>query len=72
MRQSQSRTSSLHEALTNLMFGFLLAFLMQGALYPAIGIVTTPQTDLLIAVIFTLLSLVRSYLVRRAFETFGG
>lgn len=53
------------------MFGFLLAFVMQGLIYPLVGIITTAQDNLLIAAIFTLLSLIRSYLVRRAFETLG-
>jgi hypothetical protein len=40
-------------------------------LYPLFGISTTIVTDSSIAVAFTLVSLVRSYLVRRAFETFA-
>jgi P27 family predicted phage terminase small subunit len=61
---------SLAEAVTNVAVGFLLAFLVQGLIYPPLGIRTTPQDELLIALIFTAVSLLRSYLVRRAFETF--
>jgi uncharacterized protein (DUF697 family) len=71
LRVPQSRGGSLVEAVVNVVFGFLLAFVMQGLIYPFLGIVTTAQTNLLIAAIFTLLSVVRSYLVRRAFETYG-
>jgi hypothetical protein len=39
--------------------------------YPLFGIATTAATDATIAVVFTLVSLLRSYLVRRAFEAFG-
>lgn len=67
----QTRRGSLLEATANVVFGFLLAFVMQGLIYPLLGIVTTAQDNLLIAAIFTLLSLIRSYLVRRAFETLG-
>ena len=70
-RRSQSRAGSLTEAGTQVVVGFLLAFVVQGLIYPLFGIVTTPETNAAIAGIFTALSLVRSYLVRRAFETFG-
>ena len=70
MRSPQSRALSILEAVVNVVFGFLLALVMQGIVYPLLGIVTTGATNLLIAAIFTLVSLVRSYLVRRAFETF--
>jgi predicted membrane protein len=66
----QLHSASLFEAVTNVIFGFLLAFVVQGIVYPLLGIVTTVQVNLLIAAIFTALSVVRSYCVRRAFETF--
>jgi hypothetical protein len=52
--------------------GFLLALMTQGAVYPMFGIHTTFATDSAIAVVFTAVSLIRSYLVRRAFEMSGG
>lgn len=66
----QSHSASLFEAVTNVVFGFLLAFVVQGIVYPLLGIVTTAQVNLLIAAIFTALSIMRSYCVRRAFECF--
>lgn len=62
----QSHSASLFEAVTNFVFDFLLAFVVQGIVYPLLGIVTTAQVNLLIAAIFTALSVVRSYCVRRA------
>jgi polyferredoxin len=50
--------------------GFVLALVIQAIVYPLFGLTTTFVTDGTIAVIFTLASLLRSYLVRRAFETF--
>lgn len=70
-RSGQSRSGSFLEAATNVALGFVLAFVIQGLVYPAVGIHATSSTELLIATIFTLASLARSYLVRRAFETFG-
>ena len=71
LRRVQSREDSFLEALTNVVLGFLLALVTQATVYPLFGIATTIATDSTIAVIFTLVSLIRSYLVRRAFETFG-
>jgi hypothetical protein len=71
MRAGQTRSASLAEATTNVFVGFVLAFLMQRGLYPVFGIITTARTDFLIAGVFTLVSLIRSYLVRRAFEHLG-
>ena len=69
-RRVQSREASLLEAATNVAVGFVLALLVQALIYPLFGITTTVLTDSAIAVAFTAVSLVRSYLVRRAFETF--
>jgi hypothetical protein len=71
LRVAQSRAGSAAEALTNVTVGFLLAFVLQGLLYPAVGIATMPQTNLLIAAVFTAVSVLRSYLVRRGFEQLG-
>jgi hypothetical protein len=65
----QSRRMSLVEACTNVVFGFVLALLTQGLVYPLFGISTTVGTDAVLAVIFTCVSLARSYLIRRAFES---
>ena len=67
----QSKETSLLEAATNVAIGFLQALLTQALIYPVFGIRTTLVTDSTIAVAFTAVSLVRSYLVRRAFETFA-
>jgi hypothetical protein len=71
LRRAQSREDSFLEALTNVALGFVLALVTQSLVYPLFGIATTIATDSTIAVIFTLVSLLRSYLVRRAFEAFG-
>jgi hypothetical protein len=68
MRKAQCRSESMLEAATNVSLGFVLALLTQAAAYPFFGIHTTLRTDTAIAVIFTLVSLARSYLVRRLFE----
>ena len=54
------------------MVGYVLALLTQRLAYPLFGIATSLATDSAIAVIFTVVSLARSYLVRRAFAWFSG
>ena len=71
LRRMQSREDSFLEAATNVALGFVLALVTQAIVYPLLGIATTIATDGTIAVIFTLVSLVRSYPVRRAFEAFS-
>src|SRR5215212_5372723 len=68
VRAAQSRWASLVEASANVLIGYLLALLTQRLLYPSFGIVTTLADDNIIAAVFTLVSLARSYVLRRLFE----
>jgi hypothetical protein len=65
---SQSRTMSLVEAVTNVLVGYVLAVGMQLALFPLFGLYPTLGQTLQIGGWFTLLSLLRSYALRRLFE----
>lgn len=65
----QSRTMSLVEAVTNVLVGYGVAVTTQMLVFPLFGLHTTLQENLVIGLIFTIISLVRSYLLRRAFET---
>ena len=67
----QSRGASLAEAVANVVAGFLLAMLAQQFVFPFFGIATTLGEDIGIAALFTALSLVRSYAIRRLFERCG-
>lgn len=72
VRPAQTRTGSLVEAATNVVVGYLLALGTQALVFPRFGIATTLTQDGLIAGVFTLVSLARSYLLRRVFERFAG
>lgn len=65
----QSRRMSLLEAVTNVLVGYGVAVTTQMLVFPLFGLHTTLQENLVIGLIFTIISLVRSYLLRRAFET---
>ena len=65
---SQSRVGSLVESLANIAIGYFVAVASQAAIFPLFGIHIPLTDNLLIGVFFTLISLVRSYVLRRAFE----
>ena len=65
--QPQSRAASLVEATANVMAGLALAVLVQLGAYPLLGITTTITQNSILAFLFTAVSLVRSYAIRRLF-----
>ena len=67
-RDRQSRTMSLVEATANVIVGFLLALLTQMAVFPLFGLVVSAADNLLIGTIFTAVSIVRTFALRRLFE----
>ncbi len=70
-RRVQSRAASLAEAAGNVLVGYLVALLAQQLIFPLFAIDTTLAQDSAIAAAFTLVSLARSYLLRRLFERIG-
>ena len=65
---NQSRRLSLVEAITNVAVGYLLAVITQILVFPWFGIHPSLGENLAIGSIFTGISLVRSYALRRLFE----
>jgi len=68
----QLRWMWLLEAVTNVLVGYGVAVATQWAVFPLFGLHATLQQNLLIGLIFTAVSLVRSYLLRRVFEGLRG
>ena len=64
----QSRMMSLVEAVANVVAGYALAVGVQVLVFPLFGLEATLRQSLAIGAIFTLVSLVRGYLLRRVFE----
>jgi hypothetical protein len=64
----QSRIMSAIEALTNVAVGYGLAVLTQLAVFPLFGLPARVSDALAMGVIFTVVSLVRAYALRRVFE----
>jgi len=65
----QTRTQSLIESLTNIIIGYLVAILSQLLVFPFFDIYVTFIDNVLIGFYFTIISLARSYLLRRFFNT---
>lgn len=65
----QSRRASLTEAALNTLLGYCVAIAAQVAIFPMFGIYISAQEHAAIGLLFTLVSLVRSYALRRLFET---
>ncbi len=64
----QSRLMSLVESLANVLVGYGVAVVTQIAVFPLFGLAVTISENLLIGLIFTVVSIVRSYTLRRGFE----
>jgi hypothetical protein len=67
---SQSRRHSALEAIANVAIGYVVAVAAQLAIFPLFGIHIPFGTDLLIGACFTVVSLARSYALRRLFNAF--
>jgi hypothetical protein len=59
---------SLLEAVTNVVVGYVVAVLTQLLLFPVFGLHVAVKENLAIAGVFTVVSIMRSYLLRRLFE----
>ena len=68
---SQTRAGSLVETIVNVAVGFVLSLCLQMFLAWWYGLKTSVAVDLQICLWFTVLSLARSYVLRRAFNRFG-
>jgi membrane protein implicated in regulation of membrane protease activity len=61
---------SLVESIANVAVGFFLAVLVQRAVFLLFGLEVPLASNLLIGATFTLVSIIRSYALRRLFEAF--
>ena len=64
----QSRRRSLIEAITNVLVGYVLAVVTQIVVFHRFGLQVSLDDNLAIGAIFVMISLARSYALRRLFE----
>lgn len=66
----QSRRASLADAIFNILIGYVVALGAQALIFPLFGFHASTTDHLLIGLLFTVVSLVRSYALRRLFNWF--
>jgi hypothetical protein len=64
----QSKWDSFKESFTNILTGYIIALLTQVVVFPWFGIESSLGENMLICLIFTGVSLVRLYIVRRYYN----
>ena len=64
----QTKFQSLLESFINILIGYFTALLSQILIFPLFNIYVSTQDNLLIGFYFTIISLIRSYLIRRYFN----
>lgn len=64
----QTRLQSLLESCANVLIGYLVALGAQLVVFPLMGIPVSLSQNVVIGIIFTAVSLARSYALRRAFN----
>ena len=64
----QSKRNSVIESITNTMSGFIVSLVVQLAIYPALNIEVSINENIIITTVFTVISILRGYLVRRLFN----
>lgn len=64
----QSKKHSIIESISNTVIGLAVSFIAQLVIYPLMEIPVTIKQNLLITLIFFLLSFIRGYLIRRFFN----
>lgn len=70
--KGQSRRMSLVESITNVVVGLLVSVLFLELVLPLWGVQLAVSSNVVISLLFTVISLARSYLLRRLFESFRG
>ena len=67
----QSKRESMIETLTNVCIGLLISFIANMLVLPLFGYDINLTDGVLISIIFTIISIVRGYMVRRWFNSKG-
>ena len=65
----QSQLGSVIESLANIVVGYLVAVTAQALLFPLFGIYVPLRTNFIIGAAFTVVSFIRSYILRRVFNS---
>ena len=64
----QTKKQSVIESLTNIIVGLLTSFLIQLIIYPLLNIPVSINQNIIITIVFFIVSFIRGYLIRRYFN----
>lgn len=64
----QSRKQSFIESITNVLFGLIISIAATFIIFPLVGIKSTPTQNIMSNLGFTIVSILRQYLIRRYFN----
>jgi hypothetical protein len=64
----QTKKQSLIEAFINVAIGFCVSWASTFLIFPLVGIASSPGKNLQITLYFTIISILRSYILRRFFN----
>ncbi len=65
---TQTKKQSLFESTLNVTVGYLISLLSLFIIFPVLGIESSPGKNISISLYFTVISITRSYLLRRFFN----
>lgn len=65
----QSRLMSLAESVANVIVGYGVAVVTQSLIFPVFGLHTTLAQNMKMGAVFTVVSIARSFALRRVFES---
>lgn len=69
MSNTQTKKHSLIESVVNVVIGYIIAIISQVAIFPIYGITIPLTKQLTMGLWFTVISIVRSYVIRRYFNS---
>lgn len=64
----QTKKLSFYEAISNTGVGFIISLSATFVIFPLVGVPTTPGQNVLVTVCYTVISIIRNYVVRRWFN----
>ncbi len=67
----QTRKHSAYEAIVNVLVGYTVNMIANFTIFPIFGWQITLEQNLLLGVLYTAISLIRSYFLRRVFNKIG-
>ncbi|WP_229772944.1 DUF7220 family protein [Burkholderia cenocepacia] len=69
---SQTKRNSFIEAMTNTAIGYFINYTANLLIFPLFGMHISPKANILLGLIYTGISIVRGYVLRRVFNRFTG